>query len=165
MQDRILGPIHGENQVSTSPEAESSAAPGRRRKVTSADVARLAGVSRTTVSDILNGQRIDETVLKRAGDAAADEAELVADVRGSVPYKRELMRVYVGRAVAAALHPLDCELTWIDDRNGQFPDDRPTDVKILALAMPELAVDEAPPSSATVPSKSRLDRRRPSAVV
>ena len=56
----------------------------------------------TLAEAVLNGQRIDETVLQRAGDAAADEAELVADVRGSVPYKRELMRVYVGRAVAAA---------------------------------------------------------------
>jgi aerobic carbon-monoxide dehydrogenase medium subunit len=51
---------------------------------------------------ILNGNRIDETLLQRAGDAAADEAELVSDVRGSVPYKRELMRVYVQRAVQTA---------------------------------------------------------------
>ena len=33
------------------------------------------------------------------GDAAADEAECVTDVRGSAAYKRELVRVYVGRAV------------------------------------------------------------------
>ena len=31
------------------------------------------------------------------------ESEFIADVRGSVPYKRELMRVYVRRAVRAAL--------------------------------------------------------------
>ena len=37
----------------------------------------------------------------QAGDAAAEEAEFIADVRGSVPYKRELMRVYVRRAVRA----------------------------------------------------------------
>ena len=29
--------------------------------------------------------------------------EFIADVRGSVPYKRELMQVYVRRAIAAAL--------------------------------------------------------------
>ncbi len=40
----------------------------------------------------------------QAGDAAAEEAEFIADVRGSVPYKRELMRVYVRRAVRAALN-------------------------------------------------------------
>jgi carbon-monoxide dehydrogenase medium subunit len=51
----------------------------------------------------LNGQRADDNVLKRAGDAAAEEAEYIADVRGSAPYKRELMRVYVRRAVRAAL--------------------------------------------------------------
>jgi len=59
--------------------------------------------TRLTVAEaILNGQRVEDTLLRRAADAAADEAELVADVRGSVPYKRELMRVYVRRAVEAA---------------------------------------------------------------
>jgi xanthine dehydrogenase accessory factor len=51
---------------------------------------------------------------------------------------------HVGRAVAAALHPLGFALTWIDGRAGQFPDPPPPGVKMLALAMPELAVDEAP---------------------
>jgi carbon-monoxide dehydrogenase medium subunit len=51
---------------------------------------------------ILNGNPIDEKLLRRAADAAVEEAEFVADVRGSVPYKRELMRVYVQRAVQAA---------------------------------------------------------------
>ena len=51
---------------------------------------------------VLNGNRIDDKVVARAADAAVDEAEFVADVRGSVPYKRELMRVYVRRAVHAA---------------------------------------------------------------
>ena len=39
--------------------------------------------------------------LARAGDAAADEAECISDVRGSAAYKRELVRVYVARAVRA----------------------------------------------------------------
>jgi carbon-monoxide dehydrogenase medium subunit len=49
------------------------------------------------------GATIDDAVLARAGDAAADEAETVADVRGSAAYKRELLRVYVRRAVRQAL--------------------------------------------------------------
>jgi aerobic carbon-monoxide dehydrogenase medium subunit len=52
---------------------------------------------------MLNGKSLDDKLLKSAGDAAAEECEFIADVRGSVPYKRELMRVYVGRAVRAAL--------------------------------------------------------------
>jgi carbon-monoxide dehydrogenase medium subunit len=52
---------------------------------------------------VLNGASVDDKLLKRAGDAAVEEAEFIADVRGSVPYKRELMRVYIGRAVRAAL--------------------------------------------------------------
>ena len=52
---------------------------------------------------VLNGNHIDAKLLQRAADAAAEEAEYVSDVRGSVPYKRELMRVYVQRAVHAAL--------------------------------------------------------------
>ena len=52
---------------------------------------------------VLNGKTVDDKLLRSAGDAAAEEAEYIADVRGSVPYKRELMRVYVRRAVRAAL--------------------------------------------------------------
>jgi carbon-monoxide dehydrogenase medium subunit len=52
---------------------------------------------------VLNGKNVDDKLLRSAGDAAADEAEFIADVRGSVPYKRELMRVYVRRAVRQAL--------------------------------------------------------------
>ncbi|HEV3409781.1 MAG TPA: xanthine dehydrogenase family protein subunit M, partial [Chthoniobacterales bacterium] len=44
---------------------------------------------------VLNGNRIDDKVLRSVADAAVEEAELVSDVRGSIPYKRELMRVYV----------------------------------------------------------------------
>jgi len=52
----------------------------------------------------LTGATIDEKTLARAGDAAASEAECISDVRGSAAYKRELVRVYVGRAARAALN-------------------------------------------------------------
>jgi len=51
----------------------------------------------------LTGARLDDTTLVRAGDAGAQEAEVIADVRGSASYKRELIRVHVGRAVRQAL--------------------------------------------------------------
>ena len=41
--------------------------------------------------------------LARAGDAAAEQGECISDVRGSAAYKRELVRVYVRRAVRQAL--------------------------------------------------------------
>jgi carbon-monoxide dehydrogenase medium subunit len=56
----------------------------------------------TGAEAVLSGATIDDVVLARAGDAAADEAETVSDVRGSAPYKRELLRVYVRRAVRQA---------------------------------------------------------------
>ena len=56
-----------------------------------------------SVEAVLAGATIDDKVLARAGDAAAEEAEILPDVRGSVPYKRELLRVYVRRAVRQAL--------------------------------------------------------------
>ncbi|MGH6740914.1 MAG: FAD binding domain-containing protein, partial [Bradyrhizobium sp.] len=52
---------------------------------------------------LLTGKTVTDDLLKHAGDAAVEAAEFIADVRGSVPYKRELMRVYVRRAVRAAL--------------------------------------------------------------
>lgn len=52
---------------------------------------------------VLRGADISDTVLAHAGEAAAAEAELMGDVHGSVAYKRELLRVYAGRAVRKAL--------------------------------------------------------------
>ena len=51
---------------------------------------------------VLAGAAIEDDVLARAGDAAADEAETISDIRGSASYKRELLRVYVRRAVRRA---------------------------------------------------------------
>jgi carbon-monoxide dehydrogenase medium subunit len=55
-----------------------------------------------TVEAALNGAKIDDKTLARAGEAAGAEAEIIADIRGSMPYKRELLRVYVGRAMRQA---------------------------------------------------------------
>jgi carbon-monoxide dehydrogenase medium subunit len=52
---------------------------------------------------VLNGKTVNDKLLSEAGEAAVGESEFIADVRGSVPYKRELMKVYVRRAVRAAL--------------------------------------------------------------
>ncbi len=52
---------------------------------------------------LLAGQRIDDKLLAQAGDAAAKEADILADIRGSASYKREILRVYIGRAVRTAM--------------------------------------------------------------
>lgn len=52
---------------------------------------------------VLRGARIDDAVLKRAGDAAAVEVGVIGDAHGSAAYKRELLKVYLARAVRAAL--------------------------------------------------------------
>src|SRR5215475_13402493 len=57
----------------------------------------------TSAEAVLQGNRIDDKLMRRAADAAVEEVEFVSDVRGSAPYKRELMRVYVQRAMRAAL--------------------------------------------------------------
>ena len=51
----------------------------------------------------LRSARVDDAVLRRAGDAAADEAAVISDQHGSAAYKRELLRVYVVRAVRQCL--------------------------------------------------------------
>jgi carbon-monoxide dehydrogenase medium subunit len=45
----------------------------------------------------------DEATLKRASECAAAEAKFVSDAHGSVAYKRELLRVYLPRAIRQAL--------------------------------------------------------------
>ena len=52
---------------------------------------------------VLRGARADDASLARSGEAAAKEAGVIGDAHGSAAYKRELVRVYVARAVRAAL--------------------------------------------------------------
>jgi aerobic carbon-monoxide dehydrogenase medium subunit len=52
---------------------------------------------------VLRGARIDEAVLKRAGEAAVADADIVGDQHGSAPYKRQLLRIYLARAIRAAV--------------------------------------------------------------
>jgi carbon-monoxide dehydrogenase medium subunit len=51
----------------------------------------------------LAGAEIGERTFGRAGEAAAAEVECISDIRGSAPYKRELVRVFVARALRQAL--------------------------------------------------------------
>lgn len=60
---------------------------------------RLAGAEAALV-----GAEATEEAFVRAGDRAAQEVEPLADIRGSAAYKREMVRVHVRRALAAALH-------------------------------------------------------------
>lgn len=62
-----------------------------------------APVRLTAAEDAVRGTKADDTVLRRAGDAAASAAGVIADEHGSAAYKRELVRVYVARAIRAAL--------------------------------------------------------------
>jgi aerobic carbon-monoxide dehydrogenase medium subunit len=67
-------------------------------------VTRLPGAER-----VLQNGRLDDRSLREAGEAAAKEAVLLTDAHGSAGYKRELLRVYLGRAVrqaAAGMGPL-----------------------------------------------------------
>jgi aerobic carbon-monoxide dehydrogenase medium subunit len=87
--------------VAVALEAEGSAVKSARVVVSAATekATRLKGAER-----LLAGATVDEKVLARVGDAAAEEAECITDVRGSAAYKRELTRVYVGRALRQALN-------------------------------------------------------------
>jgi aerobic carbon-monoxide dehydrogenase medium subunit len=51
----------------------------------------------------LQGKRIDERAIARAGDAARDAAEPQNDMRGSADYKRALLSALVKRAIGIAL--------------------------------------------------------------
>ncbi len=61
-------------------------------------VTRMAGTEK-----VLQGAAPDDAILNRAGEAAVAEASILADAHGSATYKRELLRVYLRRAVRQAL--------------------------------------------------------------
>ena len=85
--------------VAVALEAEGTSIKSARVVVSAATekATRLQGAEKA-----LNGAGSDDKALARAGDAAAEEVECISDVRGSAAYKRELIRVYVGRAVRQA---------------------------------------------------------------
>jgi carbon-monoxide dehydrogenase medium subunit len=60
---------------------------------------RVAGAEATLI-----GASMTPAVFEKAADAAADEIEPLADIRGSAAYKREMVRVHVRRALERALH-------------------------------------------------------------
>jgi carbon-monoxide dehydrogenase medium subunit len=51
----------------------------------------------------LRGQRPDEAAVRQAAQLAAETAQPEADLRGSVEYKKDLVRVLTGRALRRAL--------------------------------------------------------------
>jgi carbon-monoxide dehydrogenase medium subunit len=53
--------------------------------------------------EALRGGRVDDKSMARAAEAAAAEAGVIGDAHGSAAYKRELLKVYLARAVRAAL--------------------------------------------------------------
>lgn len=57
----------------------------------------------TQAEDVLVGERPSPELLARAGQAAARQAEPLADVDGTVDYKRRVAGVFTARALARAL--------------------------------------------------------------
>jgi aerobic carbon-monoxide dehydrogenase medium subunit len=82
--------LEGSNGALKTARVVASAATSRAMRLKSAE-------------KVLSGQRVDDKLLAQAGEAAAEEADILADIRGSASYKREILRVYVGRAVRAAM--------------------------------------------------------------
>jgi carbon-monoxide dehydrogenase medium subunit len=60
-------------------------------------------IKATRAEEALRGKRPDEAVIKQAAQLAADAADPAEDLRGSVEYKRDLVRVLTGRAIRKAL--------------------------------------------------------------
>jgi aerobic carbon-monoxide dehydrogenase medium subunit len=52
----------------------------------------------------LTGSPAEPAAFARAAEAAAHGLQILGDIRGSAPYKREMVRVYVRRALERALH-------------------------------------------------------------
>jgi carbon-monoxide dehydrogenase medium subunit len=51
---------------------------------------------------VLGGKIDDDKALKQAGDVAAEEVQIESDLHGSAGYKKQLIRVYLARAVHEA---------------------------------------------------------------
>lgn len=68
----------------------------------------LAGVGSTPIratraEDVLKGQAISDDLVAEAGERASEMSHPSSDIRGSAEYKREMVKVYVGRAIRQSL--------------------------------------------------------------
>ena len=63
----------------------------------------LTSIKATKAEAALKGKAPDEATIKRAAELAAEAAEPSADLRGSVEYKKDLVRVLTARALRRAL--------------------------------------------------------------
>jgi aerobic carbon-monoxide dehydrogenase medium subunit len=63
----------------------------------------LTPIKATKAEAALKGKAPDEATIKRAAELAAEASEPVADLRGSVEYKKDLVRVLTARVLRAAL--------------------------------------------------------------
>jgi carbon-monoxide dehydrogenase medium subunit len=61
-----------------------------------------ANIKATAAEDALVGSTLDQPAVDEAARRAGDEANPVSDVRGSAEYKREIVRIFVRRALHAA---------------------------------------------------------------
>ena len=55
------------------------------------------------VEDAVRGQRLTPDLIASASELVRDEVDPISDVRGSAGYKREMARVWVGRALRSLL--------------------------------------------------------------
>jgi carbon-monoxide dehydrogenase medium subunit len=60
-------------------------------------------IKATQAEAAVRGKRPDEAAIKRAAQLAADAAQPQADLRGSVEYKKDMVRVLTGRALRRAI--------------------------------------------------------------
>ena len=60
-------------------------------------------VGEAAVEQALQGQKLTPSVIQDAAALVRDEVDPLDDVRGSAGYKREMARVWVGRALTRLL--------------------------------------------------------------
>ena len=91
----------------------ATAAVGVQITLAGGDACAHAGIGLTNVGPtpikarraegLLKGRRLDDAAIREAAEAAAGESDPSEDLRGSVAYKRDLVRVLTARALRRAL--------------------------------------------------------------
>lgn len=62
----------------------------------------VTNLEATEAEEALQGRRLDDETIQAVARLAADAADPTADLRGSAEYKRDIVRVYVQRALKRA---------------------------------------------------------------
>jgi len=121
-------------------------------------VQRHVGFGQLTAAEPISLIELDKPSTTISFDQASQETQFFIDEITPPTMHVVLFGAgHVGKALVHILGSLQCNVTWVDERASEFPNNVPDNVQIIVNDIPEEAVEQAPPNSYFVVMTHRHD--------